>query len=63
MGMETERFFASFKVLADSGYLKVMEYSFRKKKAEETANPSDTDSNEKNGDAHLLEQIAKIKKV
>ncbi|MCI6536972.1 MAG: DNA topoisomerase [Lachnospiraceae bacterium] len=62
MGMETERFFASFKVLADSGYLKVMEYSFRKKKAEETANPSDTDSNEKNGDAHLLEQIAKIKK-
>ena len=49
-------------MLADSGYLKVMEYSFRKKKAEETANPSDTDSNEKNGDAHLLEQIAKIKK-
>ena len=38
MGMETERFFASFKVLADPGYLKVMEYSFRKKKTEEKKN-------------------------
>ncbi len=28
----TEKFFASFKVLAEPGYLKVMEYSFRKKK-------------------------------
>ena len=62
MGMETERFFASFKVLADSGYLKVMEYSFRKKKTEDTTSQNDADSNEKSGDAHLLEQIAKIKK-
>ena len=62
MGMETERFFASLKVLADSGYLKVMEYSFRKKKTEDTTSQNDADSNEKSGDAHLLEQIAKIKK-
>ena len=62
MGMETERFFASFKVLADPGYLKVMEYSFRKKKIEDTTSQNDADSNEKSGDAHLLEQIAKIKK-
>ena len=62
MGMETERFFASFKVLADPGYLKVMEYSFRKKKTEDTTSQNDADSNEKSGDAHLLEQIAKIKK-
>lgn len=32
MGMENERFFSTFKVLADPGYLKVMEYSFRRKK-------------------------------
>ena len=62
MGMETERFFASFKVLADPGYLKVMEYSFRKKKTEDATSQNDADSNEKSGDAHLLEQIAKIKK-
>lgn len=62
MGMETEHFFASFKVLADPGYLKVMEYSFRKKKTEDTTSQNDADSNEKSGDAHLLEQIAKIKK-
>lgn len=30
-GMKTESFFASVKVLADPGYLKVMNYSFRKK--------------------------------
>ena len=35
-GMENERFFASFKVLAEPGYRKVMEYSFRRKKAAET---------------------------
>ena len=35
-GMGKEKFFSSFKVLADSGYLKVMEYSFQKKK--ETGN-------------------------
>lgn len=30
--IRTESFFSSFKVLADPGYLKVMEYSFKKKK-------------------------------
>ena len=39
-----------------------MEYSFRKKKTEDTTSQNDADSNEKSGDAHLLEQIAKIKK-
>lgn len=32
---QKERFFASFKVLIDSGYLKTMEYSFQKKKDQE----------------------------
>ena len=41
---------------------RVMEYSFRKKKTEDTTGQNDADSNEKSGDAHLLEQIAKIKK-
>jgi DNA topoisomerase-3 len=59
MGMDTEKFFASFKVLADPGYLKVMEYSFRKKKEEE---PSDSEGAEKMGDAHLLEKVSQIKK-
>lgn len=43
---QKERFFASFKVLVDQGYLKVMEYSFQKKK-----NPELTESEkEKNRD-------------
>jgi len=32
-GMEQEQFFSSFKVLAEQGYLRVMEYSFQKKKS------------------------------
>ncbi len=40
--MESESFFASLKVLAGPGYLKVMNYSFRKKKPVEAAgNPSE----------------------
>ncbi|MCD8149431.1 MAG: DNA topoisomerase [Clostridiales bacterium] len=31
MGMEKERFFSNFKTLAEEGYLRVMQYSFRKK--------------------------------
>ena len=75
MGMENERFFSSFKVLAEPGYLKVMEYSFRKKKAEASGNGdvsgsgsageengNAADTNEKTGDSHLLEQVLKLKK-
>ncbi len=72
MGMENERFFASFKVLAEPGYLRIMDYSFRKKKTEaagngggsgnESAGAESTDTEEKTGDGHLLEQISKLKK-
>lgn len=68
LGMDTERFFASFKVLAEQGYLKVMEYSFRKKKAESAQGETEkkevpgTENFEKTGDAHLLEQVSRIKK-
>ena len=50
-----ERFFAGFKVLIDPGYLKVMEYSFFKKKEE-------TEEEEKLCDADLLKSLAAIKK-
>ncbi len=33
VGMEKERFFSNFKTLAEEGYLRVMQYSFRKKDA------------------------------
>ncbi|MCD8364550.1 MAG: DNA topoisomerase, partial [Clostridiales bacterium] len=33
VGMENERFFSNFKALAEEGYLRVMQYSFRKKEA------------------------------
>ncbi len=49
-GMENERFFSSFKVLAEPGYLKVMEYSFQKKTIE------------KQDDRTILEQVSKLKK-
>lgn len=49
-----EKFYASFKVLIDSGYLKVMEYSFQKKK------------NDENSDAFcdkgVMELLASLKK-
>ncbi len=35
MAAEKELFFASFKVLVEEGYLKVMQYSFQKKKSQE----------------------------
>ena len=60
MGMEAERFFASFKVLAEPGYLKVMEYSFRKKKEPEES--EDGQDGEKTGDAGLLEKVYQMKK-
>lgn len=74
-GMENERFFSSFKVLADPGYLKVMDYSFRKKSADETKetankggntenaeNTEAADSSVKNKDMYLLEQVSKLRK-
>ncbi|MCD8216658.1 MAG: DNA topoisomerase [Clostridiales bacterium] len=53
MGIEKERFFSNFKTLAEEGYLRVMQYSFRKKDAGESA---------ENNDAGLLERVSKIRK-
>lgn len=72
-----EQFFAGFKVLKDPGYLKVMEYSFFKKKptgndkASQNAQGNEPDDDRQTGaegeeqeisDAHLLELVASLKK-
>ncbi len=67
VGMGTEKFFASFKVLAEPGYLKVMEYSFRKKKEASEPDSADSDKSEKDnfekiGDEQLLEKVSRIRK-
>lgn len=53
-----EQFFASFKVLMEPGYLKVMEYSFQKKKNQEESQEENDDI----CDADLLEHISSLKK-
>ena len=58
-GMETEKFFSSFKVLADPGYLKVMEYSFQKKKENENNNEN---NNEESCDVGFMEILSNLKK-
>ena len=64
--MKQERFFSSFKVLKEPGYLKVMEYSFFKKKKEadqeQKKKEADTVSEDTECDQIFLEQIAALKK-
>lgn len=60
--VEKERFFANFKVLADPGYLRVMEYSFFKKKQEEKTEDSQENREENVCDRELLDQVASMKK-
>ncbi len=59
-----EKFFANFKVLKDPGYLKVMEYSFFKKKKNPDAQTDDAAEQDEQeiSDAHLLELVAGLKK-
>ena len=57
--IEGEKFFSNFKVLANPGYLKVMDYSFFKKKQEEKA---DEDMDGGLCDTELLERISAMKK-
>lgn len=56
-----EKFFASFKILVEPGYLKVMEYSFQKKKESEAENSKDKE-NMQTCDADFMEQMMKLKK-
>lgn len=61
-----EKFFAGFKMLKKEGYLKVMQYSFTKKKTpaevEAEKKEKDKDDNEQVVDASLLEKIEALKK-
>ncbi len=54
-----EKFFASFKILIEPGYLKVMEYSFQKKKDGETAKDKD---NTQACVAAFMERLMQLKK-
>lgn len=56
-----EKFFASFKILIDPGYLKVMEYSFQKKKEKNAENLKDRD-NAQACDAAFMERLMQLKK-
>lgn len=68
--VQEESFFAAFRVLADEGYLKVMQYSFAKKKAANTADSGNTGGEpEDNGtaengkcDTALYEALQKMRK-
>lgn len=62
-----EKFFASFKVLEDPGYLKVMNYSFQKKKTGEQPETKESESNgagagETSCDKNLMEALSALKK-
>ena len=64
-----EKFFTSFKVLAQEGYLKVMEFSFGKKKEAEKEGEKEGAEKNKGGeeedvkcDASFLEAVSKLKK-
>lgn len=60
-----EKFFTSFKVLAEEGYLKVMEFSFGKKKESEKEAAEKNKSGEEEDikcDASFLEAVTKLKK-
>ncbi len=64
--LKNEKFFSSFKVLADPGYLPMTEYSFLKKKEltiqEKNEEDSEKDSDDKILDAEFLAIIAQMKK-
>lgn len=66
-GMGQEKFFSSFKVLAEPGYLKVMEYSFQKKKESDSSsnnkgNGNSSEDGEEACDVSFMEVLSGLKK-
>ena len=58
-----ERFFSNFKVLLEEGYLKVMHYSFSRKKEEIQEEGRNSDKGEETScDVRFLEAISELKK-
>lgn len=63
--VDTESFFSSFKVLSKEGYLKASQYSFIKKKNDDTENDADSKESEDEDvkvDDAFLEKLNKLKK-
>ncbi|WP_075719950.1 DNA topoisomerase [Roseburia sp. 499] len=60
-GVGTEKFFSNFKVLAEPGYLKVMEYSFQKKKESDNSKNNGEES-EESCDVSFMEILSGLKK-
>lgn len=58
----SERFFSGFKVQEEEGYLKVMQYSFLKKKKEKPEEEEDPDRQSGVEDSGLLEALASLRK-
>ena len=56
LNRKDERFFANFKVMSKEGYLRVMQYSFAKKKTE------DKENGEENTNQELLPLVSALKK-
>ncbi|MBD5498058.1 MAG: type IA DNA topoisomerase [Lachnospiraceae bacterium] len=57
-----EKFFASFKVLQQEGYLKAAQFSFSRKKEENEAAAEGEEEEETKCDAAFMEQLQKLKK-
>lgn len=64
VGVICENLFASFKVLESPGYLKIIEYSFKKKKDDDNKNEdnSNPENEEQTLDENLMEVINSLKK-
>lgn len=60
-GVGTEKFFSNFKVLAEPGYLKVMEYSFQKKKESDNSKNNGEES-EESCDVSFMDILSGLKK-
>ena len=62
--VKEENFFSNFKVMADPGYLKLLNYSFIKKKASDTTDGEDTQKEEENDrfDEQLILTLKGLKK-
>lgn len=58
----SETFFASFKVLFEQGFLKIMNYSFIQKKENDSQNSDDRSNDENAYDLNTIELLKKIKK-
>ncbi len=58
---KNEKFFANFKVLSDEGYLKVLQYTFKKKNEENESNNNNSEEEAK-CDANFMEALQSLKK-